>query len=258
MPYAEVNGIKYNYSVSGKGEPVLLLTGFGSNISFWRRATEILSPEFTVISVDNRGVGLTEYDGPFTIDDMADDAVSLLGHLGFGSAHIVGWSMGSHIAQNIAIRHPEMVRTLALISTYRYRPARTAYLFKAAMDAVDNGTPSEYLGHLMNGLGYAETYFRKKEIEGTPFKVAKYENMKGLRDQFNAIDKHDTTETACTIKAPTFTVHGTEDIMVHHREGDALNDLIADCRRMKIDGVGHLIPSDLYIPQVAQFIRDHS
>lgn len=256
MPFADVNGIRYSYSVSGKGEPVVLISGFGSGLGFWKRAAEILSPDFTVIAVDNRGSGLTEYSGRFTIGDMADDVAALLEHLGYDSAHIIGWSMGSHVAQNLAIRHPEKVRRLALISTYRYRPARTAYLFHAAMDAAEEGVPSEYIGRMMNGLGYAETYFRKKEIEGTPIKTAKYDCLEGLKDQFFAIDGHDTTETACRIKAPAMTVHGTEDIMVHHKEGAALSRLIEGCFHLEIEGAGHLIPSDFYIPAVAKFLKN--
>lgn len=258
MPYADINGIRFNYSVSGKGDPVVLIAGFGSNIGFWRRATEILSPEFSVIAVDNRGIGLTEYGGPFTMDDMGDDVVALLGHLGHKSAHILGWSMGSHVAQNIAIRHPDAVRTLTLVSSYLTRPARTAYMFHSAMDAVDNGMSSEYLGHLMNGLGYSESFFRNRENINKPPRAATFEGMSGLRDQFRAIDGHDTTDTAHLIKAPTLLVHGTDDIMVRHQETDALCQLIAGSKCIKLEGVGHLVPSDDYIPQVAQFIRDYA
>lgn len=255
MPYADINGIRYHYEISGSGDPVVLITGFGGSTHFWRRATELLSDRFTVISVDNRGAGLTEYNGEFSMDNMGDDVVALLKHLGYDSAHVLGWSMGSHIAQNIAIRHPSAVRNLVLVSTYRYRPSRTAYILTHAAEAVEKGAPPEFLGHMMNGMGYNEGYFKKKELDGTPVKTAVF-NLQGLKDQFVAINGHDTGKTASLIKAPTLTIHGKDDIMVDYKEGDALSDLIPYCKRIRLDGVGHLVPSDFYIPQAADFFNE--
>jgi 3-oxoadipate enol-lactonase len=258
MPKADINGISYNYKISGNGEPVVLISGFGGNLGFWRRATEILERSMTVISVDNRGAGETVYSGSFTMDDMADDIITLLNHLGYENAHILGWSMGSHIAQNLAIRHPDKVRTLSLISTYRLRPARTAYMLKLGMDVMKETGSGEIFGKILNGLGYPEEYFKKKEAEGTDVRVALFDDVSKLADQFSAIDGNDTSESAGKISVPTFTVHGTDDIMVTVEEGDALADLIPDCKRLRIDGAGHLIPSDYYIPEVLKFIKDNS
>lgn len=257
MPTADINGIRYYYEISGEGDPIVLITGFGGDTRFWRRATEILSDRFTVISVDNRGSGKTEYDGDVTIDLMADDVVALLEHLNFGSAHILGWSMGSHVAQNIAIRHPKRVRTLTLVSTYRRRPSRTAYILGTGVDEMEKTGSCETFSRLVNGLGYTEDYFRMKEERNSPIKMAEYTDLKKIKDQFAAINSHDTTDTASEIKAPTFCVHGMDDIMVDVREGDALADMIAGCERLRIPDVGHLVPSDDYIPQVIDFIERH-
>lgn len=126
MAKVKVNDINFSYSVTGSGDPLVLLTGFGSDMSFWDDVILDISSKFTVITVDNRGSGVTEYNGSFTIDDMADDVLALLEKLSFHKVHLLGWSMGSQIAQSFAIRHPNKVLTLALVSSYYKRPERSS------------------------------------------------------------------------------------------------------------------------------------
>ena len=113
--FAEVNGVRLNYDDVGEGEPVLLLAGFGSNRRFWKAMPSLL-PGCRCIMPDNRGVGDTEYSGRFTIGDMAEDAAQLVSSLGLERVHVVGWSMGSHIAQEFAYVHPGMTKSLTLVS----------------------------------------------------------------------------------------------------------------------------------------------
>ena len=78
--FAELNGARICYDVQGEGDPVLLIEGFGANRKFWKGLVPLLEGH-TVVTLDNRGVGDTEYSGGFTIDDLADDAVALMSML---------------------------------------------------------------------------------------------------------------------------------------------------------------------------------
>jgi len=257
MPFADINSIRLNYSSEGSGMPVIMITGFGGRIEFWKKASDILSERYNVICVDNRGAGLTEYDGPFTMDDLGDDIVGLIKHLGLPKAHIVGWSMGSHIAQNVAIRYPEMVATLTLIASYRFRPARSMYILDAMVEATENGAPSEYLSKILNGLCYSESFFKFREETGSLPRLSNLDEVKGLRAQLNAVDSYNTAESASKIRCPTLYVHGTKDIMVDCEEGFALAGLIRNCKILRIEGAAHSINPNLYLKEMTEHIDGH-
>ena len=114
----------------GEGPDVLLIAGLGDAAEAWQPQLEGLSDRYSVIAFDNRGVGRSPLpEGPPTGAAMADDAAALLRALGVSSAHVAGFSMGSAIAQELALRHPELYRSLVLVSTY----ARPDALFRAQL-----------------------------------------------------------------------------------------------------------------------------
>ena len=115
MPHAELGERRVFYEEHGSGDPVLLVNGLGADHTAWALQTEYLQESFRVVVFDNPGVGQTEGPrGPYTTALFADVAVSLLGHLEIERAHVVGASMGGLIAQQIAVRHPAAVRSLAI------------------------------------------------------------------------------------------------------------------------------------------------
>jgi 3-oxoadipate enol-lactonase len=118
MPTAKTNDISAYYEVHGEGKPLLLIAGLGSGVSLFAKSIPIFSKGRKVVAFDNRGAGRTDKpDIPYTIEMMADDAAGLLRALDIKSADVLGVSMGGRIAMDLAIRHPEMVRDLILVST---------------------------------------------------------------------------------------------------------------------------------------------
>src|SRR5271155_316179 len=120
MPLANVGDIELDYERGGSGPPLLLIMGMSGTALHWgERFLEALRRDFDVIAYDHRGVGASSrLEEPITIVQMAEDAVGLLDALGIDSAHIVGISMGGMVAQELALAHPERVRTLTLGCTY--------------------------------------------------------------------------------------------------------------------------------------------
>jgi pimeloyl-ACP methyl ester carboxylesterase len=115
LPHAELGERRVFYEEHGSGDPVLLVNGLGADHSAWALQTEYLQESFRVVVFDNPGVGQTEGPrGPYTTALFADVAVSLLGHLEIDRAHVVGASMGGMIVQQIAVRHPSVVRSLVV------------------------------------------------------------------------------------------------------------------------------------------------
>ncbi|HHH10532.1 MAG TPA: alpha/beta fold hydrolase, partial [Sorangium sp.] len=156
MPQARVNGLDIEYTVQGRGEPLLLIMGLGAQLVYWPDGfCEALGHRgFQVIRFDNRDVGLSsKLSGapppdirriiaarllgrplrvPYLLDDMADDAAALITHLGIPRAHVLGVSMGGMIAQVLASRHPRRVATLTSVMSHagqrRHMLARPAAL----------------------------------------------------------------------------------------------------------------------------------
>jgi pimeloyl-ACP methyl ester carboxylesterase len=117
--YAQVDDVRLAYYTRGQGEPLLMINGFISTMSLWDPALLAeLEKHHTLILFDNRGVGLSS-DTPInrtTIEQMADDAAALVRQLGYQKVHILGWSMGARIAQQMMIRHPQLVKKGVLAS----------------------------------------------------------------------------------------------------------------------------------------------
>ena len=121
--YAQVNGIKMYYEIHGAGKPIVLLHGaFNTINTAFAQLIPALSKNRRVIAVELQGHGRTaDIDRPFSFESMADDVAALLKFLKTDSADIFGYSMGGGVAQQIAIRHPEVVRRLIITSSvYKY------------------------------------------------------------------------------------------------------------------------------------------
>jgi proline-specific peptidase len=119
MGYAEANGIKIFYEISGEGYPVILVHGFGSNRTEWFVQVPSLSEKFKVIIFDNRGTGKSDRPNiPYTMEIFADDIAGLLDHLEIDKVHIIGVSLGGMIVQNFILKYPERVNKVVLLNTF--------------------------------------------------------------------------------------------------------------------------------------------
>lgn len=116
--YARVNGLELYYEIHGEGQPLILLHGGVGAIEMFGPVLPLLAEGRQVIGVDLQAHGRTaDIDRPMAFEAMADDVAALMEHLGFGKADVMGYSLGGGVALQTAIRHPEAVRRLVLVST---------------------------------------------------------------------------------------------------------------------------------------------
>ena len=127
-------GVSLYYQEEGLGEPVLLISGTGADHSLWSGTVEALSTRYRVITFDSRGTGSSDQPSDpksYSVRVLAEDAAALLDALGVARAHIAGHSLGSTVAQEIAISHPQKVASLQLHCTWGRTDAWLDRLFRS-------------------------------------------------------------------------------------------------------------------------------
>ena len=247
MPFAEINGIKMHYEDEGEGTPVVLITGFSGDTSFFKQLIPELTPRFRVIVFDNRGAGITDYgDRDFTFQDMVDDVLCLMDYLHLFRVHMLGWSMGAHIAQEFAVQYQDRLLSLTLVSAYPYRPARSSYFMNGIVDCALKGGDPEYISMMTNAFCFTENFFENLESRGRALRSLEGLDPKGLKRQMKVLDSFDTREKLCRITVPTLSVHGLSDIMVEPLMGDFISDRICGCKVLRIPDTGHIVKPSLY------------
>jgi pimeloyl-ACP methyl ester carboxylesterase len=122
MPIASVNGTTLWFEIQGEGDPILLIPGLGLDHAYYRFGEPLLRSKLKTILVDPRGVGASGKDSPasvhYTPDLWADDFAALIEHLRLGPVHVLGSSLGGCIAQAMALRHPQLCRSLIPIGSF--------------------------------------------------------------------------------------------------------------------------------------------
>src|SRR5687768_14212149 len=115
--YAKVNGLKYYYEISGKGEPLLMLHGGLGSTDMFKPIMPAFTEHRQVIAIDLHGHGRTELGTrKISLPDIGDDVAAVLKQLGYKNVDVFGYSFGGGVALRLAVQHPELVRRLALVS----------------------------------------------------------------------------------------------------------------------------------------------
>ena len=240
---------KLYYESTGSGHPVLLISGLGMAATGWWRTIPVLAQGLRVLAFDNRGVGRSVLTrGPYSLEQMADDAVAVLDAAGEASAHVYGLSMGGMIAQVIALRHPERVRGLVLGAStaggrrHQLADAATLDFVKRRLsmppeEAVWAAVPYNY--------GKATRERHADRIGRDVVQRLRYPiSRDGYEAQLAAAWGHDTTHRLPWIAAPTLVVHGSEDRLVPVANGVRLAEGISGARLKVFRGAGHLYTTD--------------
>ncbi len=160
-------------------------------------------------------MGVTEYSERFTIDDMADDDVTLIDHLGIGRGHILGWSMRSHIGQSLGIRHPDRIITFTLMFTYMRCPSRSEYILISPTDTtLRRKAPISCLVMVVNVFCFQESVFTDYEAREKVMLIPqRMRELEGLMDQLAMVNSYDTTYMALMISV-SMVVYDGMDIIV--------------------------------------------
>jgi pimeloyl-ACP methyl ester carboxylesterase len=199
----------------GEGPEVLLIGGAGDTVESWQFQLDGLADRYRLIAFDNRGAGRTAMpEGPVSAEVMADDAAGVLRARDVRSAHVAGFSGGSIIAQELALRHPELVRSLVLQSTFAVMDPylrSLAYFVRWLVEVAPN--ERAFLEAF-----FLTIYTRRAHNDGTVDQIIEEvlafphkQTNEDLQRYLDAFVDHDTTDRLPEITAPTLVLAGGRD-----------------------------------------------
>jgi pimeloyl-ACP methyl ester carboxylesterase len=285
MPKAKVNNITIEYETIGNptSKPLLLIAGLGSQLLAWSDeiCENLADKGFFVIRFDNRDVGLsTKFEGagipdmmeisaaytrgeipkiPYTLEDMADDAIGVLDALNIEKANICGASMGGMIAQIIAYRHSSRVLSLAVIMSTTGNPELPPSKPEIMMQFFAP-VPSEreaYIDEMVKRDSIINGKFPYDEKQSREYRTKEYDRCyypEGIARQLAAMAMPGNIKPFINaISAPTIVIHGSEDPFNLIEAGKDIATTIPDAELVIIEGMGHSFPREI-LPQIIKAI----
>jgi len=230
---------------SGEGPDVLLIAGLSDPAEAWQLQLDGLSDRYRITAFDNRGAGRSApppLQEPFTVATMADDAAALLSALDIPAAHVAGFSGGGAIAQELALSHPEVVRSLVLVSTWArpdaYLRAMADYWHWLAEVAPGERAMLEAFFLWIYTPRAHEDGLVGRIIEGAlAFPHPQF--TENFQRQLAAFRAHDTLDRLPEIAAPTLVLAGELDIAAPARLGEVVAGRIPDAEFEVLRGEAH-------------------
>ena len=243
---AAADGFSIAYDAYGRAdaEPLLMIQGLGADSHGWALQRMAFGRRFRCLAVDNRGAGGSAgAPHPFSLEQMADDAVAVLDAEGIERAHVMGASMGGAIAQIIAVRHPERVQSLVLACTGCRNPEWRRELLTEWAEAVDARGMSALAGEglrwlvgprLQRRFGVWLNLMARIVLGGSPESfVAQVEAILAVDDEVRFELEGATM--------PTLVITGTQDLLTPLGDAEELHELIPKSRLFELRGAAHAL-----------------
>ncbi|HEY7934619.1 MAG TPA: alpha/beta hydrolase [Solirubrobacteraceae bacterium] len=239
MPYADVNGQRIRFEDSGgDGAPVILSHGFLMDREMFALQVAALSPEFRVITWDERGFGETEFDGePFSYWDSASDCLGLLDHLGIEQAVLGGMSQGGFLSMRAALKAPKRVRALVLIDTQAgvEDPERLPAYRQMQQTWLEVG-PVDQLADAIATLIIGDPELSRPWI--AKWRELPRETLKAPGDCL--FERDDISDRLGEIGCPAIVFHGTADQSIEIELAEKLCEGLSGCVGMvRVEGAPH-------------------
>jgi pimeloyl-ACP methyl ester carboxylesterase len=272
--FARVGELDIAYQTLGDpaDPPLLLVMGLGMHLIHWdlELCRQLAERGFYVIRYDNRDAGRSTkidapvpnlmramaglpIEAPYLLRDMADDAFGLLDHLGIERAHVLGASMGGMIGQEMAIRRPERVLSLASLmsTTGERRHGRpklrlwSLFVHRAPQRRDDYVEYFVRVFRIIGSPGFPVDEARLRELAAATYDRGHHPAATG-RQLAAIMASGDRTEQLCRLGVPTVVIHGTDDPLVPFRGGVATARAIPHSDFIAISGMGHDLPHEVW------------
>jgi 3-oxoadipate enol-lactonase len=240
------DGVKLHVLTQGQGEPVLWLQGLNAPASAWAVQLAHFAASFQSIAPDSRGVGKSDAPPPpYTVKQLAADALQVLDVLSVQRAHVVGLSLGGAVAQELALAAPERVRSLALLSTFALQPPRSRALLQSWRNLYALAFTDRRAWELQAYAWlFTDRFWRGESNVRAALKFAESQppqSIDGFQGQCDAALSHDTRDRLPRLKVPTLVLHGALDQLSPVSNAHELSQLIPDAELQILPDVGHAV-----------------
>ncbi len=259
-----INQANLYYEVHGQGEPLLLLQGWGMDITGWHYILEPLSQVFQVIVLDNRGTGRSEVTpGKYTTRLLADDAAALLDRLQIARAHVLGWSMGGMIAQELVLAYPQKVNRLILSASSAKVTEKSSFIAWSNVEAINRGELQTAVNWQLS-FCFSKALFANEamlfEIKESALNPSYPVTYDGLVSQFAAIASHDRRRQLHSIKSPTLVLGASEDGIIDLEQVKSLAREIGNSQLRILPGghMYHVEYPEIFARTVIEFLEDQA
>ncbi len=266
MSIIQVNGIDLFYTIEGstENEPLLLIAGFDSDSSTWAAMMPLLVEQYQVLRFDNRGIGQTSApDSSYSIKQMAEDAAALLDYLSISKVNVAGSSMGGQIAQELALAHPEKIKSLIILSSWASRDDKFNSLIETFGDLAQKLERTLYQKVLLPWV-FTDAFYSTPGameqlinlIENQPFPPTPH----GLYHQSRAILSSDTSDRLADIHCPTLVVVAKEDLLTPIKFSQQLAQGIPKAELAILEHGGHAFvveSADAVVKVMLDFLAKH-
>ncbi|MBI4241337.1 MAG: alpha/beta fold hydrolase [Candidatus Rokubacteria bacterium] len=244
MPRRPANGIQLYYEEHGSGDPIVCIGGLAGDSRAWKETVDRFAAHHRVILFDNRGTGRSDQpDGPYSTELFADDAAALMRGLGVGRAHIIGRSLGGAIAQHLYLRHPDLVRSLVLASSFARVQPYGDRVFATWREIVKTaGKP--LLAKVQSLFFFAPSFVERQPVVVDAAERIFVENTQRAEAYLAsslALSNHDTRARLGEIRAPTLVIVGSEDLLTAVGCSEELAAKIPGARLTVVDDASHFL-----------------
>ena len=243
------DGARLHVVEQGKGDPILWLQGLNAPAAAWTVQLAHFGQTHRSIAPDARGVGQSDAPPPpYTVRQLAQDAVAVLDAAGVGRAHVVGLSLGGAVAQELALSHSDRVRSLALLATFAAQAPRSRALLEAwrALYPVAIGDPRLRKAWELQAYAwlFSDRFWRSEANVRAALRFASSQPPQpadGFAGQVDAALSHDARDKLPGIRIPTLVIHGELDQLSPKQNGEELARLIPAAELLMLPEVGHAV-----------------
>lgn len=246
MPSFQKDDFTMYYEVRGEGEPMVCIMGITAPGAVWDDHVEEWQKHFECITPDNRGVGLSDKPtGDYTSAMMADDYANLIDHLGYEKVHVVGCSMGSIIAQQLGLRHPEKVKSLTLMCSWARCDQQAKAVFSNILLAKAHYRPEDFMQYIQllifDKKSWDDPEFHASMLEGRESAAADQnpQPLHGLEGQCAACVSHNTIEALPNLQIPTLVIGGENDVFTPRWMAEEIHAALPNSELFLYPDAGH-------------------
>jgi len=244
MPKIAVRDIEVNYEEAGSGYPFILVHGLNGDLTGWVLIMPELSKYYRTVAMDVRGHGGTSKpDHSYSIKGFSEDLYEFFKKLQIPKGHIFGFSMGGAVAQQFALDHPEMIRSLILVSTFSHIDDHTRRAFAGLKASLARGGYPAFFDEVVH------LAFTPKYIAANPGPIAELRKKRIAINSPVAIGRATDACLAFNLKdqiskimIPTLVVSGREDVFTPIHLAEQIHRSIHGSEWKILEGVGHNLP----------------